>query len=127
MWWNASTISDIISTEYLDKIVLELFKCINTNNDAIQNNVLWCANQYELYVGIKKCISIIKYLSTYNIPSFRIVILSLHKTNFDGEAGGGIESVQILIIKIKYKIALHTTALLFLLVTGNIYNTMRDF
>ena len=66
-----------------------------------------------------------KYLS--NIPSFRIVILSLHKTNFDGEAGGGIEPVQILIIKIKYKIALHATALLFLLVTGNIYNTMRDF
>ena len=57
-----------------------------------------------------------KYLS--NIPSFRIVILSLHKTNFDGEAGGGIEPVQILIIKIKYKIALHATALLFLLVTG---------
>ena len=25
---------------YIDKIVLELFKCINTNNDAIQNNVL---------------------------------------------------------------------------------------
>ena len=67
-----------------------------------------------------------KYIS--NIPSFRIVILSLHKTNFDGEAGGGIEPVQILIIKIKYKIALHAaTALLFLLVTGNIYNTMREF
>ena len=114
MWWNASTISDIISTEYLDKIVLELFKCINTNNDAIQNNILWCANQYELYVGIKLYFH--KYLS--NIPSFRIVILSLHKTNFDGEAGGGIEPVQILIIKIKYKIALHATALLFLLVTG---------
>ena len=48
MWWNASTISDIISTEYLDKIVLELFKCINTNNDAIQNNVLWCANQWVI-------------------------------------------------------------------------------
>ena len=63
-----------------------------------------------------------KYLS--NIPSFRIVILSLHKTNFDGEAGGGIEPVQILIIKIKYKIALHATALLFLLVTDN---TMREF
>ena len=57
-----------------------------------------------------------KYLS--NIPSFRIVILSLHKTNFDGEAGGGIEPVQILIIKIKYKIALHATALFFLLLTG---------
>ena len=58
-----------------------------------------------------------KYLS--NMPSFRIVILSLHQTNFDGEAGGGIEPVQILIIKIKYKIALHATALLFLLVTGS--------
>ena len=64
MWWNASTISDIISTEYLDKIVLELFKCINTNNDAIQNNVLWCANQYELYVGIKY-ISISIYLISH--------------------------------------------------------------
>ena len=67
MWLNASTISDIISTEYLDKIVLELFKCINTNNDAIQNNVLWCANQYELYVGIKKCISIISIYLQYPI------------------------------------------------------------
>ena len=65
-----------------------------------------------------------QYLSNINIPSFRIVILSLHKTNFDDEAGGGIEPVQILIIKIKYKIALHATALLFLLVTDN---TMREF
>ena len=77
---------------------------------------MMCKSIRVICIGIK-CISIsIYYLS--NIPSFRIVILSLHQTNFDGEAGGGIEPVQILIIKIKYKIALHATALLFLLVTG---------